>query len=320
MTEKRAITQGSMRTLVDETGPARDKLRGREAQQVGWMRPEETMLRLYVRRFLRHRLAMACTIVLLILVGVCFVVPVFVPEIAANILDFEGMFAPPSWEHPFGMDAVGRDVLMRCIYGGRISLRIGILAAMIAVSIGVTVGAICGYNVGLIDNILMRFTEALMSIPTLFILIVLGRVLGPSIAIITVILGGLAWMGTARIIRAEILSLKEQDFVLAARATGVPSGRILVRHLIPNVIAPIVVSATLGVGQAIIMEASLSFLGLGVQPPTATWGSMLTRAQGHLRNAPWIAVFPGLLILITVLCINFIGDGLRDAMDPHALR
>jgi len=320
MTENRLEPQAFKGSPTAEMGPAGDKLRGQEAQQVDWMRPEESMLRLYMRRFFRHRLAVASTFVLLFLAGVCFIVPVFVPEIAANILDFEGMFAPPSWEHPFGMDAVGRDMLMRCIYGGRISLRIGTLAAMIAVSIGVTVGAIAGYNMGFIDNILMRFTEALMSIPTLFILIVLGRVLGPSIAITTIIIGALAWMGTARIVRAEILSLKEQDFVLAARSTGVPPRRILVRHLIPNVIAPIVVSATLRVGQAIIMEASLSFLGLGVQPPTATWGNMLTRAQGHLRNAPWIAVFPGLLILITVLCINFIGDGLRDAMDPHALR
>jgi peptide/nickel transport system permease protein len=284
------------------------------------MRPEESMFQLFLRRFRRHRLAVASALVLFALAAICFIVPVFVSEDAANVLDLEGMFAPPSLKHPFGMDAVGRDVFMRCIYGGRISLRIGILAAMIAIMIGITVGAVSGYNTGLIDNVLMRFTEALMSIPTLFILIVLGRILGPSIAITTVIIGALAWMGTARIVRAEILSLKEQDFVLAARATGVPSRRILVGHLLPNVIAPIVVSATLRVGQAIIMEASLSFLGLGVQPPTATWGNMLTRAQGHLRNAPWIAVFPGLLILITVLCINFIGDGLRDAMDPHALR
>jgi len=284
------------------------------------MKPEESMSQLVWRRFRRHRLAVASGLVLFVLAAICFISPLFISEEAANTVDLNNMLQPPSWKHLFGMDAVGRNMLMRCIFGGRISLRIGILAALIAVTIGIAVGAVAGYNVGWIDNILMRFTEAIMSIPTLFILIVLGRILGPSIAITTVIIGVLAWMGTARIVRAEILSLKEQDFVLAARAIGVPPRRILIRHLLPNVVAPIVVSATLRVGQAIIMEAALSFLGLGVQPPTATWGNMLSRAQGYLRDAPWIAFFPGLLILITVLCVNFVGDGLRDAMDPHALR
>jgi len=315
MTKREAISR-----VRPGTGLDKELVADRLDQQLITMRPEEPMWQLFSRRFRRHRLAVASTFVLFALVGTCFIVPLFVSEDAANVLDLEAMLEAPSWKHPFGMDAVGRDVLFRCIYGGRISLRIGVLAALIALSIGITVGAVSGYNIGLIDNILMRFTEALMSIPTLFILIVLGRVLGPSIAITTFIIGALAWMGTARLVRAEILSLKEQDFVLAARATGVQPRRILIRHLLPNVMAPIVVSATLRVGQAIIWEASLSFLGLGVQPPTATWGTMLSRAQGHLRNAPWIAIFPGLLILITVLCVNFIGDGLRDAMDPHALR
>lgn len=318
--EKTLRVRSATESVASGRQPDKEQVADRLSQQLATMRPEESMWRLFRRRFQRHRLAVASSFILFTLAGICFIVPFFVPEKAANVLDLDGMFEAPSWKHPFGMDAVGRDVFMRSIYGGRISLRIGILAAMIAMSIGITVGAVAGYNVGLIDNILMRFTEALMSIPTLFILIVLGRVLGPSIAITTFIIGALAWMGTARLVRAEVLSLKEQDFVLAARATGVQPRRILVRHLLPNVMAPIVVSATLRVGQAIIWEASLSFLGLGVQPPTATWGSMLSRAQGHLRNAPWIAVFPGLLILITVLCVNFIGDGLRDAMDPHALR
>jgi peptide/nickel transport system permease protein len=259
-------------------------------------------------------------IILAILVAICFTVPLLVSEEEANTVDLDAKLQPPSREYPFGTDSVGRDLFLRAIYGGKISLRIGILAALIAVTIGVVVGAVSGFYGGTTDNVLMRFTEALMSIPTLFILIVLGRVLGPSINITTVIIGVLAWMGTARLVRAEILSLKEQDFVIAAGSIGAPSTRILIRHLLPNVVAIIVVSATLMVGQAIIMEAALSFLGLGVQPPTATWGNMLSRAQGYLRDAPWIAFFPGFLILITVLCVNFIGDGLRDAMDPHALR
>lgn len=315
----------SIARIFNGSGATAEQLRelqvvDRGGQGLGATRPPESMFRLFWRRLRRHKPALISMFVLFVLLAICFIAPVFVPEEAANVLDFGGFFEPPSWEHPFGKDAVGRDLLMRCIYGGRISLRIGILATLIAVMIGITIGAIAGYNLGLIDNILMRFTEALMSIPTLFILIVLGRILGPSIAITTVVIGALAWMGTARIVRAQVLSLKEQDFVLAARATGTHPKRILVRHILPNVVAPIVVSATLRVGQAIIWEASLSFLGLGVQQPTATWGNMLSRAQGHLRHAPWIAFFPGLLILITVLCVNFIGDGLRDALDPYALR
>jgi peptide/nickel transport system permease protein len=188
------------------------------------------------------------------------------------------------------------------------------------VAIGVTVGAVAGFNGGWIDNGLMRFTDALLSIPTLFILIVLSRIVGQSVMTITVVIGVLSWMRVSRLVRANVLSLKERDFVLAAHSIGTGSGRILGRHVVPNTIAPIVVAATLGVGRAIIMEASLSFLGLGVQPPAATWGNMLNRAQAYLTTAPWIAIFPGLLILITVLCVNFVGDGLRDALDPRTIK
>jgi len=312
--------QASTESTASNTRSDGGQVERRVAPEVTLARAEETMLHLFWRRFRRHRPALTGAVVLLVLAGICFIVPIFVSEEAANTVEIDAKLQSPSSEHPLGTDAVGRDMLMRCIWGGRISLRIGVLAALIAVMIGVAVGSVAGYNIGLIDNILMRFTEALMSIPTLFILIVLGRILGPSITITTIIIGALAWMSTARIVRAEILSLKEQDFVLAARAMGVQPTRILIRHLLPNVVAPIVVSATLRVGQSIIWEASLSFLGLGVQPPTATWGTMLTRAQGYLRDAPWIAFFPGFLILITVLCVNFIGDGLRDALDPYALR
>jgi peptide/nickel transport system permease protein len=215
---------------------------------------------------------------------------------------------------------VGRDIFLRAIFGGQVSLRIGFLAALLSVTIGIAVGAVAGYNLGWIDNGLMRFTDALLSIPTLFILIVLTQVIGQSILVITVVIGVLSWMGVSRLVRANVLSLAQQDFVLAARAIGVGPGAILVRHILPNTLAPVVVAATLGVGQAIILEASLSFLGLGVQPPTATWGNMLYRAQSFLVTAPWIAFFPGMLILITVLFFNFVGDGLRDAFDPRAIR
>jgi peptide/nickel transport system permease protein len=184
----------------------------------------------------------------------------------------------------------------------------------------VIIGALAGYNSGWLDSVLMRFTDAILSIPTLFILIVVTRVVGQRVAVITVVIGLLSWMTVSRIVRANVLSLKRQEFVVAARAVGASPISILFRHILPNTLAPVVVAATLGVGQAIILEASLSFLGLGVQPPTATWGSMLYRAQSLLVQAPWIAIFPGALILITVLCVNFMGDGLRDALDPQGLR
>jgi peptide/nickel transport system permease protein len=278
------------------------------------------MLSMFWRRFWRHKPALISLAVLFLLALACYGAPLFVSEDAANRIVVTEIRQPPSFKHPFGTDDVGRDIFLRTLYGGRISLRIGLLAALIAVAIGVTVGAVAGFNGGWIDNGLMRFTDALLSIPTLFILIVLSRIVGQSVMTITVVIGVLSWMRVSRLVRANVLSLKERDFVLAAHSIGTGSGRILGRHVVPNTIAPIVVAATLGVGRAIIMEASLSFLGLGVQPPAATWGNMLNRAQAYLTTAPWIAIFPGLLILITVLCVNFVGDGLRDALDPRTIK
>ena len=288
-------------------------------------RPPETMWQNFRRRFVRHRPAMISAAVLACLAAVSFGASLFASEAQANLIDVNAMRSPPSWRHPFGTDDVGRDMLLRTLFGGQISLRIGILAAGISVTIGIAVGTVAGYNGGWIDNALMRLTDALLSIPTLFILIALSRVLAHrvgvgNVAFITLVIGVLSWMRTSRIVRAQVLSLKEQDFVLAARSLGSHARRILVRHVVPNALAPIVVAATLDVGRAIIFEASLSFLGLGIQPPTATWGSMLNRAQAYLQTAPWIALFSGLMILITVLCVNFLGDGLRDAFDPHSLK
>ncbi|MEE3227607.1 MAG: ABC transporter permease, partial [Chloroflexota bacterium] len=223
-------------------------------------------------------------------------------------------------EHPLGTDDVGRDMLLRLIFGGIISLRIGVLAAAIGVILGVTIGTVAGYFGGFVDNLLMRIAEALLSIPQLFILIVLSRVLGTSVLIITTVIGVLSWMRISRLVRANVLSLRERDYVTAARAQGAPVRRILMRHIVPNTLAPIVVAGTLQVGRAIVLEASLSFLGMGVQPPTATWGSMLNRAQAYLTTAPWIAIAPGVAILVVVLCVNFLGDGLRDALDPQSYR
>jgi peptide/nickel transport system permease protein len=280
--------------------------------------PSPILTTLAWRRFRRHRLALLGAAVLGGVVGVCLVGPLLIPESAANRVDPTLFRAPPSLAHPFGSDDVGRDILWRTIYGGRISLAIGALSIALAMSIGVVLGSVAGYYGRWADTLIMRLTDAMLSMPSLLLLIVLTRILGPSVPTIILVIGLLNWMQVTRIVRANFLSLREQDFVLAARALGVPNRAIIFRHIVPNTLAPVVVAATLGVGYAIILEASASFLGLGVQPPTASWGSMLYRAQGLMIQAPWVAIFPGLMILVTVMAINFLGDGLRDALDPRA--
>jgi peptide/nickel transport system permease protein len=280
--------------------------------------PSATLSVLAWRRFRRHRLALIGATVLGLVVGVCVIAPLLVPESAANRVDPTLFRAPPSPAHPFGSDDVGRDILWRTIYGGRISLAIGALSIALAMSIGVVFGSVAGYYGRWTDSLIMRLTDAMLSMPSLLLLIVLTRILGASVSTIILVIGLLNWMQVTRIVRANVLSLKEQDFVLAARALGVTDRAIIFRHVLPNTLAPVVVAATLGVGYAIILEASASFLGLGVQPPTASWGSMLYRAQGLMIQAPWVAIFPGLMILVTVMAINFLGDGLRDALDPRA--
>ena len=255
-------------------------------------------------------------------------------EAYANCNDTSIKLQSPSREHPFGTDTIGRDILARTIYGGQISLSIGIFAALVEVMLGVLVGAIAGYFGRRIDDLLMRITEAMLIIPSLFLLIVtakalggkvseihlLGRSFSGSVVVIILVIGFTSWMYLARIVRANVLSLKELDFISASRALGVSDARIIFKHLLPNTIAPIIVSATLGVSGAILSEAYVSFLGLGVQTPTASWGNMLDSSVKYIQSAPWLWIFPGLLILLTVLCINFIGDGLRDALDPRSTR
>ena len=272
---------------------------------------------------------MISLVVLLFMVVVSFGVSLFVSEDAANLIDVQAMRSAPSWEHPFGTDDVGRDMFLRTLFGGQISLRIGLLAACISVVIGITVGTVTGYNTGWIDNVLMRITDALLSIPTLFILIVLTRVLGNrigvgNIAFITLVIGMLSWMPTSRIVRAQVLSLKEQDFVLAARSLGCQAGRILVPgHIVPKARRSgrsVVVARTLDVGPGHYFRGIPELLGLWVPAPDGDLGQHAQPGpKAYLLNAPWIALFPGIMILITVLCVNFLGDGLRDAFDPHSL-
>jgi len=285
------------------------------------------------RRFRHHRMAMAGAVMLFLLILYCFGGALFISEDYANLTDTKLRLQAPSREHPFGTDTVGRDILARTIYGGQISMLIGLSAAAIEVILGVLVGALAGYYGGVIDSLLMRFTEAMFTIPQLFLLLVmakffankfpavhiLGRTLSGSVVVIVLIIGATSWMYLARIVRADFLSLKEREFVTAAHTVGTRNVAIIFRHILPNTAAPIIVAATLGVANAILSEAYISFLGLGVRPPTATWGNMLEDATRYLDSAPWIWFFPGVLILITVLAINFVGDGLRDALDPRTV-
>jgi peptide/nickel transport system permease protein len=282
-------------------------------------------------RFRRHKMAMFGSILLLLIFLYCTVGAIFLPESYANYNDTTIKFQPPSLAHPFGTDSIGRDLLARTISGGQISLIVGVSAMAMALIVGTLVGAIAGYYGGTIDNILMRFTEAVFNIPELFLLIVVGkffaieistielfgRTFSGSVLVIIIIIGLTKWTYLARIVRAQYLSLKEQDFVHSARAVGVSNGPIIFRHILPNSLAPIIVAATLGVASAILSEAYVSFLGLGVQAPTASWGNLLVSSYNYLSTAPWLWIFPGLLITLTVLSINFVGDGLRDALDPR---
>jgi peptide/nickel transport system permease protein len=294
--------------------------------------PPLTLRQLTWRRFRRHKMALFGTAILILLFVYCFGGAFFVSEEYANYTETAARLQPPSREHPMGTDTVGRDIMARTIYGGQISLVIGFLAMLVMLVVGVLVGAIAGFYGGWLDSLLMRFTEAAFVIPQLFLLLVmsryfsgklpditiLGRTFSGSVVVVVVIIGLTSWMYLARIVRAEFISLKEREFILAARATGTPTLQVIFGHILPNSMAPIIVSATLGVAGAIISEAYISFLGMGVKPPTATWGNMLERAANYIQSAPWLWFFPGLLIVLTVLSINFVGDGLRDALDPHS--
>ncbi len=285
-----------------------------------------------VRRFFRHRGAVAGAVMLTLIVAYVTLGSLLFSETYANYNDTKLRLQPPSAEHPFGTDNIGRDVFARTVYGGQISLLIGLSSVVLSVTIGVTVGLLTGYYGGWIDSVLMRVTEAMLSIPTLLFLLLManvfggrfpqinlfGRVFSGSVIVIIVIIGLTSWMYLARIVRSLVLSLKETDYVVAARAIGAADARIILSHLLPNMVAPIIVTATLGVAGGILQESYISFLGVGVGPPTATWGNILDGAKQFFESAPWLWLAPGILIVITVMSINFLGDGLRDAFDPRS--
>ncbi|HEV2127157.1 MAG TPA: ABC transporter permease [Thermomicrobiales bacterium] len=283
-----------------------------------------SMLRIYVRRFLAHRLAAAGLVFLVIVTLSAVLAPAITQD--PNALSASDRKAAPSADHWFGTDEAGRDILARTIHGGRISLAVGITATALALFIGTLIGAVAGYFGGAVDAALMRLTDAFLCFPQLFVLIVFGtlmrttelRVLQGNMTPIAIIIGLLSWMGLARIVRATFLSLREQDYVEAARSVGAGNARIMIRHVLPGAVGPIVVQATLLVAVTIITESGLSYLGFGVQPPTSSWGNLLEGAKPFLQTLPVYAIAPGMMIFLTVMSINFVGDGLRDALDPHS--
>ena len=289
--------------------------------------PRSSLWRETGRRFVRHRLAVVGSVVLLAMVIAVLVGPLVWRQ-PINEIDFKAKLKGPTWSHPLGTDDLGQDILARMLYGGRISLAVGIVAMLIAISIGTAIGATSGYVGGTLDHTLMRLTDMFLSLPGLPLLLLivylfrdaLRKALGPEVGVfilIVAVIGGLRWMPVARLVRAQFLSLREKEFVESARSLGAPPLRQVVRHILPNSMGPVIVAGTIDVAAAIIAESTLSFLGLGFPPDIPTWGRILYDAKDNLDFAPHWAIFPGTAIFLTVLSINYIGDGLRDALDPR---
>jgi peptide/nickel transport system permease protein len=269
-----------------------------------------------LRYLMKNKLAVAGGI----LVMLVFILSVFAPLVAPydpSAIDVKNILIGPCLSHPLGTDDLGRDVLSRMLWGGRISLEVGVVAVGISTIIGIILGSLAGYYGGYIDSAIMRGVDIMLCIPKIFLVLAVIAILEPSIINIMIVIGLTSWMDPARLIRAEFISLKERDFVIAARAIGANDGRIIMKHVLPNGLSPIMVSATMGIGAVILIESALSFLGLGVQPPTPSWGSLLSSGKDNIEIAWWLSAFPGLAILITVLGYNLLGEGIRDALDPR---
>jgi peptide/nickel transport system permease protein len=278
---------------------------------------EQRSLRsLFWKRFRSNSLAVGGGIIVLVLFIGAIMAP-FISPFNPDDIDRKHILESPGRSHPFGTDDLGRDVLSRMIWGARISLAEGFVAVGIATLIGMLLGALSGYYGGWIDRVIMRFIDIMLSIPTFFLILAVIAFIGPGIWNIMIVIGLTSWMGVARLVRAEFLSLKEREFVLAARAVGASDLRIIFRHIMINSMAPVLVSAVLGIAGAVLLESALSFLGLGVQPPTPSWGNILNLGKDNIEIAWWLSVFPGLAILITVLGYNLLGEGIRDSIDPR---
>lgn len=268
------------------------------------------------RYLIKNRLAVSGAVLVLLVFMLSIFAPVLAPYDPSTI-DIKNILIGPSLSHPLGTDDLGRDVLSRMLWGGRVSLEVGFIAVSIATVIGIILGSLAGYYGGWGDSIIMRAVDIMLSVPTIFLILAVIAILEPSIFNIMIVIGLTGWMEPARLIRAEFISIKEREFVLSARALGASDSRIMLRHILPNGLSPILVSATMGVGAAILIESGLSFLGLGVQPPTPSWGSLLSSGKDNIEIAWWLSAFPGLAILLTVLGYNLLGEGIRDALDPR---
>jgi peptide/nickel transport system permease protein len=276
----------------------------------------DSRIKNFWRHFKKNRLGVGGLVIIVIV----FFIAIFVPFLSLydpGKTDVSLKLKSPSFQHYLGTDQLGRDVFSRMLYGSRISLSVGFVAVGISILIGILVGAMAGYKGGWVDSLLMRFVDIMLSFPSFFLILTVVAILRPNIYNVMIVIGITSWEGTARFVRAEFLSLRERDYVQAARALGVKDRRIIFRHILPNALAPVFVTASLGVASAILVEAGLSFLGFGVQPPAPSWGNILTEGRTYIFDAWWLTVFPGLAILITVLSFNLFGEGLRDALDPR---
>ncbi len=286
---------------------------------------ERSLGRQVLRRFFKHHLAVVALVLLVIMVIVALAASL--SPYSPTQQDPAHPFQPPTAVHWFGTDELGRDIFTRILYGGRVSLLVGLISTLLTIFLGVAVGALSGYYGGGLDNVLMRITDTFLTLPTIFVLIILSSVLRElpypalknSVLVVIVIIAALSWMWPARLVRSLFITLREREFVTATKALGGGDMGIIIRHILPNCLGPILVSGTLQMASAIITESGLSYLGFGVQPPTATWGAILSTAQVHVYRAPWMAIYPGVMIFLTVMAINYIGDGLRDAFDPYVV-
>ena len=297
------MTDSSMQNI-----PQLTKIKVETPSQIAW------------RRFRRHKLAMISLFLLIGIAIISFGAPLFTSHDPLG-MDLGVMNQSPSREHLFGTDTLGRDVLTRTLYGGRVSLAVGLAAAAISTSIGILLGAISGYFGRTADNIIMRLTDVMMTFPPLIIMLTVAAIVEPGILTVILIIGGMRWPATTRLVRGQLLALKNQEFILAAKSQGLPDRSIIFRHSLPNVVAPLMARVSFTVSNAILSEAGLSFLGLGISLPTPTWGNMMEGARdlAILQNQPWMWIPPTIFTLFTILCINFIGDGLRDAFDPQQI-
>ncbi len=273
--------------------------------------------------FVRDRLSMAALAMLLIMTVVCYLGPSIVEnvlQVDANRTNLANRYIPPGHGNLLGTDHLGRDQFIRLLYGGRVSLSIAYTASILSITIGVVVGIVAGYYGGVIDDVIMWFINTLESVPTIFLLLIAATVWSPSAEVLILILGALGWVTTCRLVRGQVLSLKERDFMMAARAVGARDWWLMLQHILPNTLSIVIISLTINAGSLILVESGLSYLGLGVQPPTPTWGNMLTESRSYFVTGTHLVIWPGVLITLTVLCFYLVGDGLRDALDPKNVR